>query len=162
MKERKMKIRLFIALVILIAIPGIAGAEDFLGMPATPDATIINKTDKRFEFSTGLTHDEAVSFYREQLKLLKQDDDIKYREWKASTYIEDDGKKPWHAINISKEPKDSRTIIVITKDNWGWIISTLLLRFIGVFVVLAILYIGFQISGYIMKLTISRSPAKIA
>lgn len=157
-----MKIRLFIALVILIALPGIVGAEDFLGAPATPDATTISKTDKRFEFTTGLTHDEAVSFYKEELKNLKQDEDIKYRDWKASTYIEDDGRKPWHSITISKEQKDNRTIIIIAKDNWGWIVSTLIMRFIGVFVVLAILYVGLQISGFIMKLFVGRSTAKVA
>jgi hypothetical protein len=160
MKERKMKIQLFIALVILIVFSGIAGAEDFLGMPATPDATTINKTDKRLEFSTGLSHDEAVSFYEKKLKELKQDDDIKYRDWAAVTYIEDDGKKPWHSITISKELKNNITTIAITKDSWGWIVSTLILRFVGVFVVLVIVYFGLQVSGFFISRSVARATSK--
>jgi hypothetical protein len=42
------------------------------------------------------------------------------------------------------------TSVVIMKDNWTWIIGTLILRYIGVFVVLLILYLGMSISGRIM------------
>jgi Na+-transporting methylmalonyl-CoA/oxaloacetate decarboxylase gamma subunit len=43
------------------------------------------------------------------------------------------------------------------KDNWTWIIGTLILRFVGVFVVLLFLLIGMYVSGWI----ISRSIGKI-
>jgi hypothetical protein len=155
-----MKIRLFITLVALLILPRIAGAEEFLTVPTTPDGTIINKTDSKMEFSTGLSHDEAVSFYEEKLKELKQDGDIKYRNWSAVTYIEDDGKKPWHSITISKEPKDNQTTIVISKDNWSWIVSTLLLRFIGVFIVLIIVYFGLQISGFIISKSVAKASTR--
>jgi hypothetical protein len=43
------------------------------------------------------------------------------------------------------------------KDNWTWIIGTLILRYIGVFVVLIVLLIGMSVSGAI----ISRSVGKV-
>jgi len=36
------------------------------------------------------------------------------------------------------------------KDNWTWIIGTLLLRYIGVFVVLMVLFLGMSASGKII------------
>jgi hypothetical protein len=161
MKERKMKIQLFLTLVILIILPGIAGAEDFLTVSVTPDGTTINKTDRVMEFSTGLSHDAAVSYYKEYLNNTKdKNTDIKIRDWKAVTYIEDDGRRQWHSISISKEPKENRTTIVITKDSWGWIASTLLLRFIGVFIVLMILYFGLQISGFFISRGVAKATTK--
>ena len=108
------------------------------------------------ELKTPLSHDEVVSFYREALKDFEN---IKFREWKDATYIEDDGKMPWHSITISKEGKDS-TDIVIVKDNWTWIIGTLVLRYIGVFMVLMILFIGISVSGKIISRSVKRVEAK--
>jgi len=85
--------------------------------------------------------------------------DIKFRDWKDSTYIEDDGKLPWHSITISKGHKDGATVIIM-KDSWTWIVGTLILRYIGVFAVLTVLYLGMSVSGRIISTSIKRMEEK--
>ena len=46
------------------------------------------------------------------------------------------------------------------KDNWTWIIRTLVLRYIGVFVVLLILFLGMTVSGSIISRAIKRIEAR--
>jgi len=150
--------KIMFLLFILLFFPPALNAKDFLGAPVIPDGTTIQKTDSRLELKTPLSHDEVVSFYREALKDFE---DIKFREWKDATYIEDDGKMPWHSITISKEGKGS-TDVVIVKDNWTWIIGTLVLRYIGVFMVLMILFIGMSVSGKIISRSVQRMEAKKA
>ncbi len=132
------------------------GSEEFLKAPLIPGSEIIKKTKTRLEMKSQLSHDEIVKFYREALK---KHEDIKFRDWKDSTYIEDDGKLPWHSITISKEDKDG-TNILIAKDSWTWIIGTLILRFIGVFVVLLVLMLGMYISGIIISRSVKKLEAK--
>ena len=145
-------------LLVLIFLPASSHAEKFLGAPVIPQGKAIQKTDSRLELKTPLSHDEIVSFYREALKDFEN---IKFREWKDATYIEDDGKMPWHSITISKGGKDG-TDVVIVKDNWTWIIGTLVLRYIGVFMVLMILFIGMSVSGKIISRSVQRIEAKKA
>ena len=113
-------------------------AEDFLGAPIIPQGKSMQRTDTRLELKTDLSHDDTVGFYKKALEGCK---DIRFREWEDATYIEDDGNRPWHSITISKWDKDGTTIVIM-KDNWTWIIGTLILRFVGVFVVLLVLYLG--------------------
>ncbi|MGD8983768.1 MAG: hypothetical protein PVI53_07060, partial [Desulfobacteraceae bacterium] len=103
-----------------------------------------------------LSHDEIVEFYRQALKKYK---DIKFRDWEDATYIEDDGRLTWHSITISKQTKDGANIVIV-KDNWTWIIGTLVLRFIGVFVVLLFLMVGMYISGTIISRSVRKLEAK--
>lgn len=131
----------FLAILFVCSSP--VWAEDFLGAPMIPDGKVINKTDSQLELSYPISHDEALRFYKDKFK---DNRDIRYRDWKAETYIEDDGNLPWHSIRISKTEK-AGTVITITKDSWTWIIGTLTLRFTGVFVVLFVLYLGIVISG---------------
>jgi len=138
--------------------PGWSFAQDFLGAPVMPGGKEILKTDTRLELGTGSSHDEVVEFYREALK---GSQDIKFREWRDATYIEDDGKLAWHSITISKEDEGGVTVIIV-KDNWTWIIGTLVLRYIGVFVVLMILFLGISISGGIISRSIRKMEAKKA
>jgi len=134
------------------------GAEDFLEAPVILQGKIIQKTDARLELKTELSHNEVLTFYREALKGL---DDIKFRDWKDATYIEDDGSRPWHSITISKgDPKE--TSIIIVKDNWTWIIGTLLLRYVGVFVVLMVLVLGMLVSGKIISRSMKKMEGKKA
>ncbi len=143
----------FLFFVLFLIVPDYSAAEDFLGAPVISQKKIIEKTERRLELKTDKSHDEVVAFYRTALEAFP---DIKFRDWPDSTYIEDDGKLLWHSITISKEDRDG-TAIVIMKDNWTWIIGTLILRYIGVFVVLIILLIGMSISGAI----ISKSVGKV-
>lgn len=144
--------------LILLLFPAISNAEDFLGAPVVSQGKENLRTDIRLEMKTPLSHDEVVLFYKEQLKDLP---DIKFRDWKDATYIEDDGARPWHSITISKDDKDGATIVMV-KDNWTWIIGTLILRYIGVFVVLMIVLLGMVVSGKIIASFVRRAEAKKA
>ncbi len=147
-----MKKTAILSLVFFMSLSANLAAIDFLQAPIIQQGKVILKTDSRLELKTQLSHDEALTFYKEALKDYK---DIKFREWKDSTYIEDDGKLPWHSITISKEDKDGATVIIM-KDNWTWIIGTLILRYIGVFAVLMILFLGMSISGKIISVSIKK------
>ena len=144
--------------LILLMFPVVSNAEDFLGAPVVSQGKENLRTDDRLEIKAPLSHDEVVLFYREQLKDLP---DIKFRDWKDATYIEDDGARPWHSITISKDDKDGATILIV-KDNWTWIIGTLILRYIGVFVVLMIVLLGMVVSGKIISSFVRRAEAKKA
>ena len=144
---------MLLVLVLFLMLPVYSNAGEFLGAPVISQGETLLKTDIRLELKSDLSHDEVVAFYQSALKDFP---DIKFRDWPDETYIEDDGNAKWHSITISKEDKNG-TNIVIMKDNWTWIIGTLILRYIGVFVVLIILLIGMTISGSI----ISRSVKKL-
>lgn len=151
-----MKKNLLLLFLFIILIPGFSVAEEFLDAPVLPDAVTIQKTDTRLEFKTTMTHEEVLGFYKDVLKGFK---DIKFREWKEATYIEDDGKLKWHSITISKEGGKETTVLII-KDNWTWIIGTLILRYIGVFVVLLVLFLAMSLSGAIISRAIGKAQAK--
>ena len=145
-------------LLMLLMFPAASNAEDFLGAPVVSQGKENLRTDARLEMKTPLSHDEVVLFYKEQLKDVP---DIKFRDWKDATYIEDDGARPWHSITISKDDKDGATIVMV-KDNWTWIMGTLILRYIGVFVVLMIVLLGMVVSGKIITSFVRRAEAKKA
>ena len=151
-----MKKLFFPILIFLLISPVPLCAEDFLGAPLVPGGETVQKTETRLEMKSPLSHDEIVAFYREALK---KHEDIKFRDWKDATYIEDDGKLAWHSITISKQAKEGSNIVIV-KDNWTWIIGTLVLRFIGVFVVLLFLMVGMYTSGAIISRSVKRLEAK--
>jgi hypothetical protein len=136
------KTALFLIVLYLVA-PLPSWADYFLEVPIFPGATVITQTDSRLVIKVDKSHDDVLNFYQ---KTFETQADVKYRDWKQATYIEDDGNMPWHSVTISKEGKQE-TIITIVKDNWTWIIGTLLLRFIAVFVVLLVLYVCMTLSG---------------
>jgi len=144
--------------LILLMFPVVSNAEDFLGAPVVSQGKENLRTDARLEMKTPLSHDEVILFYREQLKDVP---DIKFRNWKDATYIEDDGRMPWHSITVSKGG-ETGTEIIIVKDNWTWIIGTLILRYIGVFMVLMVLLIGMSVSGRIISRSVASMDAKKA
>jgi hypothetical protein len=155
-KDENMKKLLLPIFIFFLTMPVPLFAQDFLGAPLIPEGKTIQKTKSRLEMKSPLSHDEIVAFYRQALREYK---DIKFRDWKDATYIEDDGRLRWHSITISKQNKDE-TNIVIVKDNWTWIMGTLVLRFIGVFVVLLFLMVGMYISGTIISRSVKRLEAK--
>ena len=140
-------------LILFLFFPAFSSAEDFLGAPVIPQAKVIQKTDARLELKTELSHDETVTFYR---KVLKEYQDIKFREWKDATHIEDDGKLAWHSITLSRKDKKGTTVVIV-KDNWTWIIGTLVIRYIGVFMVLATLLLAMSISGRIIPRFVNKT-----
>ena len=128
-----------------------AFAEDFLGAPV-PEGKESLRNKSRLEMTSHLSHDAIIKFYKEALK---DYEDIKYRNWADSTYIEDDGRQKWHSITISKD--QTPTSILIVKDNWTWIIGTLVLRYIAVFVVLMILLVAMSVSGKIISSSVKKA-----
>lgn len=136
----------FIFFLVMILPAGLE-AEDFLGAPVIPGGKMTLKTESRLEMTAPVSHDKVVEFYQEALAGYQ---DIKFRDWKDYTYIEDDGNLSWHSITISKQDTEGATIVIV-KDNWTWIIGTLVLRYIGVFVVLLLLLVGMSISGAIIS-----------
>jgi hypothetical protein len=149
------KVVLLIVSVLLVQ-PSMMRAEDFLGAPVVPGGEVVQKSDSRLEYETHLSHDEILSFYKEALRDLP---DIKIRDWKDATYIEDDGRLAWHSVMISKGDQ-AETTVVIMKDNWTWIMGTLVLRYVGVFVVLLVLFLGISLSGSITSRFLSRTGAE--
>lgn len=138
---------------LFLILPSYSSAQDFLGAPLIPQGKVILKTDSRLELRTDLSYDETITFYREALREYR---DIKFRDWNDAIYIEDDGKLAWHSITITAGD-EKKTIVVIVKDNWTWIFGTLVLRFIGVFMVLLTLFLGMSLSGKIISRTVKRN-----
>ena len=108
------------------------------------------------EMTTAMTHDQVLEFYKDALD---GQSDIKYRDWKEATYIEDDGNLAWHSITIQKAGIKGTTI-TIAKDSWTWILGTLVLRFVGVFIVLSALFLSMSVSGKIISKTLEKAKAK--
>jgi hypothetical protein len=157
LKMRKTALYAGLLLFGVIVCPALSTAEDFLGVPVISEGKTLSKTKSRLEMMTPVSHDEAVGFYEKALGDLP---DIRIRDWADATYIEDDSNLPWHSITISKEKREGMTHIVIVKDNWTWIIGTLVLRFIGVFVVLLCLFAGMSIYGSILSRTAKEKGGK--
>ena len=149
----------FIVLLFILLSANVSFADDFLGAPVVPDSQTVSRDNSKFTYTTNMTHDEILSFYREKLSSFEN---IKYRDWGEATYIEDDGKMPWHSITISKEKGEQGTLVVMAKDSWTWIIGTLILRYIAVFVVLMVVFVGMKVSGSIISSTVNRAQAKKA
>jgi hypothetical protein len=139
-----------------VSVSGWSRADDFLGAPVIPGGEQISKTKERLELNSKKTYAEVLQFYKEALA---QFSDIKYRDWKDATYIEDDGNLKWHSITISKDDANG-ALVVIMKDNWTWIIGTLILRFFGVFIVLLVLLVGMSVSGTIISRSVKKMEAK--
>jgi hypothetical protein len=141
-------------LISVMMLPAGLKAEDFLGAPVIPGGKMTLKTESRLEMTAPVSHDKVVEFYQEALTGYQ---DIKFRDWKDYTYIEDDGNLSWHSITISKQDTEGATIVIV-KDSWTWIIGTLILRYIGVFVVLLLLLVGMSISGAIISRFLKEDP----
>jgi hypothetical protein len=57
---------------------------------------------------------------------------------------------------------DHVTTVVIAKDRWTWIMGTLILRYVAVFIVLLVLYVGMKFSGAIISSTVKSAEVKKA
>jgi len=153
-----MKKYVMILLGLALFLPSSVLAESFLEAPVLPGGKVLVKTDARLEFVVPKGHNEVLNYYKGALKNFE---DIRIREWKDSTYIEDDGALPWHSITISKDDRPETTITIV-KDSWTWILGTLVLRFVGVFIVLLILFVAMGISGSLISRAVGRSGEKKA
>lgn len=130
-------------------------AEDFLGAPVMPGGKTIRSQNDRLEKTYDTTYPDAVNYYKDALKKLEH---VKFWDRGTETYIEDHSNRPWHSITIMKS--DGGTQVVTVKDNWTWIIGTLVLRFIAVFVVLLVLYVAMSLSGAVLSRVGQATEAK--
>jgi hypothetical protein len=118
----------------------------WLGAPIMTDGKEVGKDSGRLATEYNLPYKQVLAWYQDALKDYP---DARYRNWEEEMYIEDQGGSKWHAIKISKTG-GAKTTVTIVKDNWTWIMATLLIRFTGVFVVLLILWFFLNISTAIM------------
>jgi hypothetical protein len=152
----KMKKSILSVLILVLGFALPSGAEEFLGAPLMGQGKTVQKTKSRLEMNIPLTHEQVLAFYKETFKGNR---DIKFRDWKDCTYIEDDGALPWHSIAISKE--EGRGVsVTIVKDSWTWIMGTLVIRYVGVFVVLMILFLCMAVAGRIISSSVKKLDAK--
>ena len=88
---------------------------------------------------------EIADFYNRQFAGMP---DIKWNETGNSreVVIYDWGNRPWHRIYVYSRGMGEETLLTIRKDSWTWIIGTLIIRFVGVFIVLFILMISLLVS----------------
>jgi hypothetical protein len=139
---------LILAMVLFFSLcPGLLWADDFLGAPLPPGGKIISQTESRLEKTYDMPYEEILAFYT---KALKGEEDIKFRDRSGGTFIEEYNTRPWHSITIKSGVQGGSTLVVL-KDNWTWIMGTLIIRFFGVFGILIALFIALSISGAIQK-----------
>ena len=119
---------------------------EWIGAPIMPGGKKVSEESGRYVTEYSLPYAQVLAWYKQALKDYP---DARYRDWSHEMYIEDQGASRWLAITISKTG-GSKTDVTIVKDNWTWIFATLLLRFIGVFVVLLVLWIALNIATFIM------------
>ena len=140
--------RFYLVLLLTFFVPaGVCSAQDFLGAPVLPGGSVVSKTPERLEMTYHTTLDKALAFYQ---NALENEQDIKFRDRRGQTYIEDQGARPWHSIHLIKNEPGKITIVTL-KDNWTWILGTLILRFVGVFMVLLTLYLAMAVSGRVLS-----------
>jgi len=149
--------KLFVLYVtpLILALPGLALAEDFLGVPIMPGGRVVASTRSMDKRAYEVSYEHALSYYQE---VLKEVQDLKFRDRKTEVTIEDNGRLSWHRISISKN-SSNQSDVTITKDSWTWILGTLALRFVGVFVVLMILYLCMKFEMSLIARWVRKKPA---
>lgn len=128
----------------------------WLGAPIMPDGTKVSEISGRHVTEYNMPYNQVLTWYQDALKKYP---DTRYRDWKEEMYIEDQGVSKWHSIKISKTG-GPKTLVTIQKDNWAWIMATLFIRFVGVFVVLLVLWISLKIAIIIMLKVIKEEKTK--
>lgn len=142
-------------ILLLISSPIFVSADDFLGAPMPPDGRTVISREDRIEKTFSMAYDDILKWYKEALKDFKY---VKLWDRGNSTYMEDHLNRPWHSITIVKNEDNTSTVVII-RDNWTWIIGTLVIRFVGVFVVLFALYVALSLAGAIISRLVD-SPKK--
>jgi len=140
--------------LLLVAAPVLAG--DFLGSPVRSEGQTVREDNSLLELRYNLPQEEMARFYRDALK---GQSDLKLRDRSNALEIEDHGKRAWHKIMIATTAS-GESVVTITRDSWTWIMGTLAIRFVGVFVVLLIVYLGMSASTWIITRSLKAIEAK--
>ncbi|MGD9202538.1 MAG: hypothetical protein PVI26_13325 [Chitinispirillia bacterium] len=137
------------ALLIGILNPVYLAGQNFI-VPTVPGGKeVVSQVPNTYNLEyTNTSFNEIIAFYKKEFK------DQSEINWKESVsgekaVINDWGNRKWHKITVLK--KGNSVYIEIKKDSWTWILGTLIIRFIGVFIVLIVLMIVLQITGAIFK-----------
>jgi hypothetical protein len=144
-------IKVFITVLICLAlIPQLSFSEDFLGAPLPPDGKTEYRDDNRLQMNYEAPYDDIVKFFKNAFESEKH---IKFWDRRDETYIEDHEARPWHSVRVAPVGPGA-TKVTIIRDNWTWIVGTLVIRFVGVFGVLIVLYAAMAISTTIISRTV--------
>ena len=134
---KRILILLYVVMLVLLGISDAGQAEDFLGAPVMPGGTTVRAEKRLLEKSYDFPKEQVLDFYKGILKDVVQN--LKFWERSDRLEIYEYGNQPWQKITISENGK-GQTLVTIEKDSWTWILGTLTIRFVGVFVVLVVLY----------------------
>jgi hypothetical protein len=148
-REFMKKVLILIGMVSLMVLStrGFSLADDFLGAPVMPGGATV-KADKRIlEKVYNLPKEQVLAYYRD---IFKDSKDIKFRDRGERSDIDEYGNQPWQKIMISSDAK-GQTMVVIEKDSWTWILGTLTIRFVGVFVVLVVLFAAMVVATSLIR-----------
>ena len=141
-------------IILILGLPALTLAEDFLGVPIMPGGRVVASTRSMDKRVYDVSYEQVLSYYQEVLKNAK---DLKLRDRKSEVAIDDNGRLAWHRISISKD-SSKESDVTITKDSWTWILGTLALRFTGVFVVLMILFLCMKFEMSLIARWVRRKP----
>ncbi|MBC8417974.1 MAG: hypothetical protein H8E10_05210 [Desulfobacterales bacterium] len=150
----KKLITVSILILLTIAVPVLAG--DFLGVPIRSGGQTLQAKKSFMEVRYDLPQEEITQFYRDAMK---GQSDLKFRDRGDGLEIEDHGRRAWHKILIAIK-ENGQIAVTITQDSWTWIMGTLSIRFIGVFMVLLVLYLAMSTSTGIISRSIKAVEAR--
>ncbi|MFH1480563.1 MAG: hypothetical protein ABIG67_04795 [Pseudomonadota bacterium] len=128
-------------------------AEEFLGVPLMAGGHAVKETKTMVLKAYNLSQEQVMDFYKASFKDQK---DLKFRTRARHVEFEEHGSLPWHKVTVAKNEKGETTTVLITKDSWTWILGTLLIRFIGVFIVLLILYLAMNVATGIIARSVQK------
>jgi len=151
-----MKKRIMVSMLSFLAIAAPVLAGDFLGAPVRSEGHTLRNDESLLEVRYDVPQKEMIQFYRDALK---GQTDLIFRDRTWGLEIEDHGKRAWHKIQIGTSEGGDGSV-TITRDSWTWIMGTLAIRFVGVFVVLLIVYLGMGASTWIITRSIKAVEAK--
>jgi hypothetical protein len=152
---KKMGPLICLLVLVLVNVETTSRAEDFLGAPVMPGGITVRSEKSILEKSYDLPKAQVLDFYKGILKDVR---DLKFWERSDRVEISEYGNQPWQKITISENGK-GQTLVVIEKDSWTWILGTLTIRFVGVFVVLVVLFGAMTVATRII-VRAEKAPAK--
>ena len=135
---------------VCLAAPALAA--DYLGAPLPPGGQEVKGAEGRLQRTYAQPAAELYRFFQEALKGQK---DLKFHELRGELLVEDFGDRPWHKITVAAAGANACTL-TITQDSWTWIIGMLALRFVGVFIVLLVLYLAMGLATRLISLSLAR------